>query len=749
MITEPHQDKPESRINRAARFISLLSRKKEGRLQPVALRRFSTVLMLTIISLVTVSVVVVLYFVNRYFDERVEEEFRNKLHAEKGQIEILIKNRLDDVNKLLDDLRNDNTIRVTMMWVAQSTMTWEDAQPKLIESISQNYPPDNGVYLFIKKGNIESITPQSYKKLSKETALHAINAMPRGNVLLDKNNPRLVWLFSQPIVGTEGDMGVAAIFYDMREDTRLHESIKSTTKGDLKFLYGGQLIPLGKNLPGASDTEILDDTGDNGQDFRLAGDLVYSQIMTNKNIYYVSTARDLLSERRKVTLLMWIFSAFVLAASVLISVFLARKMVRPLKEMTLKAIRISESNDIPLNFERNNEYWEFDQLSEAFNTMLTHLKEAEERSRYQELLENVDDAVYIMDEQGFIIEANSAAYEPLEYSREQFFNLQLSTIVPLDDYKSIISLGGEPENHSELNKLTIETVHFGKQGQSIPVEIQSRSITYMGKSVILNVARDITERIEAEKNKKNLESQLNQAQKMEAMGTMAGCIAHDFNNLLMAIQGNVDILLIDLDREQKSYTCLEAIEKTLDSATSLTRQLLGFARKEKSEFMPLDVNTLVEESTEMFIKSRKEIKLGLEFDNDMHPVSADRGQLEQVLVNLYINAWQAMPKGGKLNIYTKNVQLDDTFCKPYGLSCGDYVHISVCDTGHGMSREIMAKIFDPFFTTKKAGKGTGLGLASTYGIIRNHKGIIKVESKVGEGTKFNIYLPSINPGNKG
>ena len=108
-----------------------------------------------------------------------------------------------------------------------------------------------------------------------------------------------------------------------------------------------------------------------------------------------------------------------------------------------------------------------------------------------------------------------------------------------------------------------------------------------------------------------------------------------------------------------------------------------------------------------------------------------------------------MPKGGKLNIYTKNVQLDDTFCKPYGLSCGDYVHISVCDTGHGMSREIMAKIFDPFFTTKKAGKGTGLGLASTYGIIRNHKGIIKVESKVGEGTKFNIYLPSINSGYKG
>ncbi|MGD9160883.1 MAG: PAS domain S-box protein, partial [Desulfobacteraceae bacterium] len=499
METESDSDKNKFLINLAARLISLLPLNRTNRLQQAGPRRFSTVLMLTITSLVTVSVVVVLFVLNGYFNERVETEFRKKLHAEKGQIEILIKKRIDDVKKVLDDLSTDNSIRVHMML---------DARPKLLERIRQTYPPDSGVYAFIQKGNTDMVTPQSYNSLSKETVLHTLYVWPRGDVISDNGTPRLVWIFSQPITGTDGDMGTAIVFYDMLEDKQLSESIKSAVNGDLEFLYGEKLIPLGENLSATSNPGILEEAGDNSQGFRLVDNLTYSRIVSNKNLYYVSSAGELLSERRKVTILMWIFSAIVLVVSVLISVFLADKMARPLKEMTRKAIRISEGHDIPLSFERNNEYWEFDQLSEAFNTMFAHLKEAEERARYQELLENVDDAVYILDEEGFIIEANSAAYEPLGYSREQFFDLRLSTIVPPDDYKRIISLGEKPEDYSELKKLTIETTHSGREDHSIPVEIQSRPIIYMGKRVILNVARDITDRIEAEKHKTFLENQL-------------------------------------------------------------------------------------------------------------------------------------------------------------------------------------------------------------------------------------------------
>ena len=734
MITDSFHRGTRSLISFIPRFKSLLSLYKTGRLQPGALRKFSTVLITTIVSLVAVSVVVMLFGVNRYFNDRVEDEFRKKLQAEKGQIEILIKNRLDDVNKILDDLSTDNTVRVTMML---------DAQSKLMERIRQTYPPASGVYPFIQKGGSGPVIPQSYNGLSKEMIIQAFNVRPRGEVILDKDNPHLIWLFSKSIIGTEGDMGTAAVLYDMMEDTQLSKSIKKAVKGNLSFLNGDKLIPLGKNLPNILAPEILSKTSENSTTFRIIDTLAYSQVMANRNLYYISTAQDLLSERKKVTILMWVVSTFILAISVLISIFLSEKMVRPLKDMTIKAIQISEGKDVPHKFEGSNEYWEFYQLSEAFNTMFTHLKEAEERSRYQELLENVDDAVYIMDKHGFIIEANTASYESLGYSREQFLNLRLSKLVPHNDYKTIISLGEEADEISRLKRLTIETVHIGKCGNSIPVEIQSRPIIYMGKRVILNVARNITERIEAEKHKTYLENQLTHAQKMEAMGTMAGCIAHDFNNLLTAIQGNVDLLMMKLEREQFSYTRLKAIDKTIDSATSLTKQLMRFARGEKSESTPLNVNELVEASTDLFIKSRKEIELKLNFENDIWLVSADRGQLEQVIVNLCINSWQAMPSGGELSIRTMNIRLDDTFCGPFKLPGGDYVHISVSDTGVGMAPEIMDKIFDPFFTTKESGKGTGLGLASVYGIIRDHKGMITAESEIGKGTTFNIYLPSV------
>jgi signal transduction histidine kinase len=187
---------------------------------------------------------------------------------------------------------------------------------------------------------------------------------------------------------------------------------------------------------------------------------------------------------------------------------------------------------------------------------------------------------------------------------------------------------------------------------------------------------------------------------------------------------------------------MDAIDETVDNATRLTKQLLGFARKGKEEITPININTVIEESTRMFIIARKEINLHLELSEQLWTVNADRGQLEQVLVNLYVNAWQAMSKGGDLTIYTENTYLDNSFCKPFEISAGDYVNIRVSDTGPGISRGIMDKIFDPFFTTKDSTEGTGLGLASAYGIIRNHNGIIMVESEVGNGTTFNIYLPA-------
>jgi two-component system cell cycle sensor histidine kinase/response regulator CckA len=256
------------------------------------------------------------------------------------------------------------------------------------------------------------------------------------------------------------------------------------------------------------------------------------------------------------------------------------------------------------------------------------------------------------------------------------------------------------------------------------------------------VIHDITERKRAENEKRRLEDQLQQAQKMEAIGTLAGGIAHDFNNLLMAIQGRTSIMLMDKDSSYTDFAHLKGIENDVANAADLTKQLLGFARRGKYEVRPTDLNELIRKESLMFGRTKKEIVIREKYEKDIWPVEIDRGQIQQVLLNLYVNAWQAMPGGGNLYVETENVTLDENYVKPFSTNPGRYVKMSITDTGIGMDKAIQGKIFDPFFTTKELERGTGLGLASAYGIIKNHGGFINVYSEKGHGSTFRIYLPA-------
>jgi two-component system cell cycle sensor histidine kinase/response regulator CckA len=256
------------------------------------------------------------------------------------------------------------------------------------------------------------------------------------------------------------------------------------------------------------------------------------------------------------------------------------------------------------------------------------------------------------------------------------------------------------------------------------------------------IVRDVTERKRSLEEKKKLETQLYQAQKMEAIGTLAGGIAHDFNNILMAIQGNASLMLLDIDSGHPLYERAKHIQHYVQNASDLTKQLLGFARRGKYDGMPTNLNKLIETSSVMFGRTKKEITVQTKLHKDLWMVEVDQGQIEQVLLNLFINAWQAMPGGGSLHIDTENVTLDAHYLKPYTVKPGRYVKISITDTGVGMDKRTLERIFEPFFTTKELGRGTGLGLASVYGIIKNHEGYINVYSEIEKGTTFTIYLPA-------
>jgi PAS domain S-box-containing protein len=247
--------------------------------------------------------------------------------------------------------------------------------------------------------------------------------------------------------------------------------------------------------------------------------------------------------------------------------------------------------------------------------------------------------------------------------------------------------------------------------------------------------RDITE------NKK-LEAQFLQAQKMEAIGTLAGGIAHDFNNLLMGIAGHTSLMLFTMNPDHPHYEKLKSIEEQVKSGAELSRQLLGFARRGKYDVKPLNLNEIIEKTATMFGRTKREVIINRKFQQHLWTSEVDKGQIEQVLLNIYVNAWQAMTGGGYLYLETQNIILDESFAHRYSVKPGRYVKISVTDTGAGMDEKTRERIFDPFFTTKEMGRGTGLGLASAYGIIKGHGGFINVYSEKSRGTTFGIYLPA-------
>ncbi len=259
---------------------------------------------------------------------------------------------------------------------------------------------------------------------------------------------------------------------------------------------------------------------------------------------------------------------------------------------------------------------------------------------------------------------------------------------------------------------------------------------------IAGVAEDITARKCAEEERKKFEAQVQQGQRLEALGTLAGGIAHDFNNLLMAVQGNASFLLYDMSSSNPQYEPLKNIEKAVRSGAKLTSQLLGYARKGKYHVKPINLDQLIRHTIDVIGRTRKDISFDHSNTKDLFTIEAEQDQIEQVLLNLYVNAADSMPGGGKIITNTKNANHENIHSENYDPKPGNYVQLTVKDTGIGMDPKTLERIFEPFFTTKELGKGTGLGLASVYGIIKSHGGYIEVDSEVGHGSTFTIFLPA-------
>jgi signal transduction histidine kinase len=271
---------------------------------------------------------------------------------------------------------------------------------------------------------------------------------------------------------------------------------------------------------------------------------------------------------------------------------------------------------------------------------------------------------------------------------------------------------------------------------------QEISLTAIESGDIVCVVRDITDRMQAEKERQSLEENLRMMDKMKAIGTLASGIAHNFNNILTIIMGNASMALMSMDPSDPNFDRLKQIEYQVKRGSNLAGQLLGFARVGKYDIKTTNMNDFLEKISFMLVQARKEFSISFDMNKNLYPVDIDAGQMEQVLTNLFFNACDAMPGGGSIVLSADNLIIEDD--SKLSLKAGRYVKVSMSDQGVGMDDETKKRIFEPFFTTKEVGRGSGLGLATVYGIIKGHEGIIDVSSEPSKGTTFSIYLPASN-----
>jgi len=362
------------------------------------------------------------------------------------------------------------------------------------------------------------------------------------------------------------------------------------------------------------------------------------------------------------------------------------------------------------------------------------LRESEEK--FRSVIEQSNDAIYILFNDKFDL-INRRFTEltgiTVEDSEAPDFNFRdyagPKDRILSEERQRMWIRGDQPSNVYEFT-----LIH--KDGSLCQAQASVTEIIYRDGTAILGIIRDISDQ-------KALEDQLRQAQKVESIGHLAGGIAHDFNNLLTPILGNIGLIQMDMSMDDPNYNIINEVKDAAKRAAGLTRQLLAFSRKQIMEFKVVNLNDIISDFMKILRRTiREDVHISLNLELSIGLVEADRTQIDQVLLNLCVNAQDAMPNGGTITIETASVQFDEEYVRMHaGASAGSYVMLSVADTGTGIDKKTVDKIFDPFFTTKGVGKGTGMGLATVYGVVKQHGGTVRVYSEPGQGTIFKVYLP--------
>jgi len=717
-------------------------------------RKFSRFLTFRLLGLIGVSLTLVVGSLYSVLSNSMIKEYTNELKVRQSEVSMALKERFTLLETFLKETSLNNAIRVNLMLGVKN---------QLSEIMGRHQPLIPGARFFIQeKGSAQFIPelPEYYNgldsQLKKLSLVNHLEKIRFQNYIDDA----YVSIFSCPIKRKDDRLGTIYAIYNLSLDDNFWKRFNTDLNERLMIFKQGKLIDLHTaqsiNIPTEIHPNFMKGFGspiiDLFKNESIVGFVAFPEL------FYTVSSTPIHQKKQFMLFQLIALCVLIFCLTLLVSYHLIKRISEPLEVMADEALKISKKPSNSFLSENNIQYEEFRKLVKGFNQVLMSLFDAQKELNrqaekkleaseelYRRTLEAAPDAITISRRiDGRFLQVNETFCQMSGYSREESLGKS-----PFD-----LNLFYNPSDRDFLIKTLrekgkingIECRFQTKDGTIIDTLLSARNIKFKEKECLISVASDITElkRAEAEKNK--LKIQLQQAHKMEAIGTLAGGIAHDFNNILGIIIGNTELAKDHVPKSSPAYLNLREIQTSSLRAKNVVKQLLSFARKRDYERKPIKINPIIKESIQLL---RVTIPTTIDFhqhiDAKADTVLADPTQINQVIINLCTNASYAMEEnGGILEIRTQDVILNEASPSfTPDMVPGRYVNITVRDTGCGISPEILDRIFDPYFTTKDVGKGTGMGLAVVHGIVESHGGTITVKSQIAKGTTFSILLPVV------
>ena len=717
---------------------------------PAPGKRFSSFLVRFLVLFEGVSLALVVGLLYGILSQSLEREFESRLRVEQSEVSMVLQDRFNRLETRLRELSLNNTVRVSLMLGVQG---------QLEEVLKSRFSPGEGAFFVVQEAETSAFisNPPVFQQslLDYLEKAHPTLGMMSARFLDLGGSPCSI--FSLPIRKKEEILGYAHVVYDVTHDNALWFRLRGKSYRKIFFWQDKGPVDLqdGQRLPREDWPSFRDLNSAVAEGTLRFRDSRFLRISGFPGLFFAASSAPLVKKKHQLILILFGLCAVVFLGTILVGVVIGRKVNQPLETLADQALEVARKPSSMFLRKEEGRYLEFQKLADAFNQVLVTLLDAQEElrkkarldlnaieDRYRKTFESSPYSITITRaDNGRFIQVNEAFERLSGYSANEAVG------------KTVHELGLVPEpaqrgrfieilkDHGEVNDFEIQ--YRARDGRIRDTMFSARPLVHDGQECLVSVVVDITERKRAEVEKERLEQQLRHSQKMEAVGTLAGGIAHDFNNLLQAVQGYADLLLIKKGEEDSGWAELTEIARAARRASELTQQLLTFSRKVESRMRPLDLNHEIVQIHKLLERTiPKMIEIELDLDDALQTIYADAAQIEQAVMNLGLNARDAMPGGGTLWISTTNVSLSRGETRIHAeLEPGDYVRLSVMDTGCGMDEETRHHIFEPFYTTKEIGEGTGLGLAMVYGIAKNHGGAVRCESGRKKGTTFELYFP--------